>query len=140
MTLGAADTSALPAVNQALEPSWVRHGSATTQKAYQSALAFEETLVEELSKALTTSSGLETEGGEEGSEEGGSSAGLGGEMSSLLPQALTSGVMSAGGLGMAAQLTRSFEGSLGTDATSGASATTDVAGAPATSQTGGTAA
>jgi hypothetical protein len=115
-TSNAATTAAVapPAVNQALEPEWVRHGSPATQKAYQSALAFEQTLVEQLSKSLTTTSGLggESGEGESGSEEGGSSAAGAGDsqLASMLPQALTASVMNAGGLGMAAQMTRELEG------------------------------
>jgi len=105
----------LPVANQALEPAWVRHGPASTQKAYQTALAFEQTLVEQLAKSLTATSGLGGESsqeGEAGSEEGGSSArdAAGGELSSMLPQALSAGVMHAGGLGLAAQLTRELQG------------------------------
>jgi Rod binding domain-containing protein len=106
---GPTGTVGLPAVNQALEPGWVRRGSASTQKAYETALAFEQTLVEQLSQSLTASSGLEGESsdeGEAGSEAGGSS---GGELSSMLPQALTGGVMHAGGLGLAAQLTSQLQ-------------------------------
>jgi Rod binding domain-containing protein len=106
-------TAGLPVVNQALEPAWVRHGSADTQKAYESALSFEQTLVEQLSKSLADTSGLtgeSSQAGESGSE--GSSAGgaSSAELSSMLPQALTASVMSAGGLGMAAQMTRQLEG------------------------------
>ena len=43
----------IPPVNQTLEPAWVRRGSPATQKAYQSALAFEQTLVEQLSQSLS---------------------------------------------------------------------------------------
>lgn len=118
---GAPVSAALPAVNQALEPAWVRRGSPATQKAYASALAFEQTLVEQLSKSLATTSGLGGEGSQEGgsgSEEGGSTTeggssafGAGNsELSSMLPQALAAGVMDAGGLGMAAQLTRELQG------------------------------
>lgn len=113
----------LPAVNQTLEPAWVRNGSAATQKAYQTALAFEQMLVEELSQSLTASSGL---GGEEGeSSEGGSSgsSAASGPISSMLPQALTSGVMNDGGLGLAAQMTRRLQ---------------DAAGATPTAASGGT--
>ena len=111
---GASGSAGLPVVNQALEPEWVRHGSSSTQKAYESALSFEETLVEQLSQSLTATSGLDgasSQEGESGSEEGGSSgAGASnGELSSLLPQALTSSVMNAGGLGLAAQMTRELE-------------------------------
>jgi Rod binding domain-containing protein len=104
----------LPAVNQAREPAWVRKGSPSTQKAYASALAFEQTLVEQLSQSLTAASGLSGESspeGESGSGEGGSSAGGGNsQLSSMLPQALTAGVMNAGGLGLAAQMTHDLEG------------------------------
>ncbi len=109
-----AATAGPPAVNQALEPEWVRDGSAATQKAYASALSFEQTLVEQLSQSLTAASGLAGESsqeGESGSEEGGSSGGAeASELSSMLPQALTAGIMNAGGLGMAAQMTRELEG------------------------------
>jgi len=112
---GATTAAGLPAVNQALEPEWVRRGSPATQKAYQSALAFERTLVEQLSKSMADTSGLAGESspeGESGSEAGGSSVGGAGDsrLSSMLPQALTASVMNAGGLGMAAQMTRELEG------------------------------
>lgn len=107
-SVGATEASGLPVVNQALEPASVRDGSAATKKAYESALAFEQTLVEQLAKSMTATSGLEESGleGESGEE---SSSAVGGEISSLMPQALTSGIMGDGGLGLAAQLTRDFE-------------------------------
>jgi hypothetical protein len=149
-TAGAA--GALPPVNQALEPEWVRHGSAATQKAYASALVFEQTLVEQLSKSLTSASGLSGESaeGESGSEEGGSSASDAGasQLSSMLPQALTSGVMNAGGLGMAAQMTRQLEGvqstaqtpASGGTAPPAATGTAPMTPSDSTAATGGTSA
>jgi Rod binding domain-containing protein len=109
----------LPAVNQALEPAWVRHGPASTQKAYDAALSFEQTLVEQLARSLTATSDLAGESSQEGesaSEEGGSSpaSATSSELSSLLPQALSSGVMNAGGLGLAAQLTQGLQGTQST--------------------------
>ncbi len=83
-------------------------------------------LVEELSQSLTASSGLGGESGEEGeSSEGGSSgsSAASGPISSMLPQALTSSVMNAGGLGLAAQMTRQLQ---------------DAAGATPTATSGGT--
>ncbi len=113
-TQAAAGAAGLPAINQALEPEWVRHGSASTQKTYESALSFEQTLVEQLAQSLTATSGLDGEAAQEdsASEEGGSSTSgaEGSQLSSLLPQALSSGVMNAGGLGLAAQMTRALEG------------------------------
>jgi Rod binding domain-containing protein len=121
----ASGSTGLPVVNQATEPEWVRKGSAATQKAYESALSFEATLVEQLSKTLTSTSGLNGESeGESGSEEGGSS-GANSQLSSMLPQALTTSVMDAGGLGLAAQMTSNLEGLEGasqTKATGGSSA------------------
>ncbi len=106
-------STGLPVVNQATEPEWVRKGSQATQKAYQSALSFEATLVEELSQTLAKTSGISGESeGESGSEEGGSSGsgGANSQLSSMLPQALTTSVMDAGGLGLAAQMTSNLEG------------------------------
>jgi hypothetical protein len=134
--VGASGSVGLPAVNQALEPDWVRHGSASTQKAYETALAFEQTLVEQLSQSLTATSGLEGESsqeGEAGGESGSSSFGGGdSQLSSLLPQALTGGVMHAGGLGLAAQLTQELAGSQGTEQARAAGGTAPVASASAT--------
>jgi Rod binding domain-containing protein len=132
----------LPAVNQALEPEWVRRGSAATQKAYDSALAFEQTLVEQLSKSITDASGLAGESsteGESGAEEGGSSAGGAGDsqLSSMLPQALSASVMNAGGLGMAAQMTRELEGVAGAAQTHASGGSPPVAPADATTATTG---
>jgi hypothetical protein len=147
--LPATEPAGLPAVNQALEPEWVRHGSPSTQKAYESALSFEETLVEQLSQSLTATSGLDGEGSQEGesaSEEGGSSSGAGDtQLSSLLPQALSSGVMNAGGLGLAAQMTRELQGTQGVAQTHASGGTAPVASAapasaaPAASAGAGTA-
>jgi Rod binding domain-containing protein len=146
-------STGLPPVNQALEPAWVRHGSAATQKAYESALAFEQTLVEQLSQSLTSASGLGGESsqeGESGSEEGGSSESAAGDsqISSTLPQALTASVMHGGGLGLAAQLTRQLDtaGAAGAAAQAQASggtaphatATGAAPAGPTTSSGGGT--
>ncbi len=125
LALPSAPTTGLPTVNQAFEPASVRNGSPAVQKAYASALDFEEMLVQQLSQSLTQGTGLG--GGEEGSEEsmegapeGGSGAasGAGGgaantQLASLLPQALTEGVMSQGGLGMATQLMGSLDPTAG---------------------------
>ena len=119
MTIDASSAPGLPVVNQAQEPAWVRGGSASTQKAYSTALAFEEILVQQLTQSLSATSGVAGEGGGtgEGGGAGGSSPGGesdagSSELSSMLPQALSAGVMSAGGLGMAAQLTRELQGGL----------------------------
>ncbi len=99
-------SAGLPAVNQATEPTWVRQGSSATQQDYATALAFERVLVEQLTKSLAATSGFGGESSEEGESESGGSS----ELSSMLPQALSSGVMNAGGLGLAAQLTGELQG------------------------------
>jgi hypothetical protein len=115
MSAPLAPPAGLPVVNQALEPASVRNGSPATQKAYAAALDFEDMLVQQLSQSLTQAGGAGEGGGEGGAEgessegaEGASTLGGGGaangELSSLLPQALTEGVMSQGGLGLARQL------------------------------------
>lgn len=130
-----------PVVNHALEPSWVRQGSTATKQAYATALGFEQVLVEQLAKSMAATSGF-GEGSEEGESSAGGSGGAsstGGDagssaMTSMLPQALASGVMSAGGLGLAAQITRQLDGGqLSPDA----ARTGGTARTGATAQTGG---
>lgn len=140
-------TSGLPLVDQALEPASVREGSPARQQAYARALDFESMLVQQLSQSLVATSGLgeESEAGSEsstGGEATGASSGLGsassagfggaggGALSSLLPEALSNGVMSQGGLGLATQLMNDLEP---VGATAGVGATTSGAtgGAPA---------
>jgi hypothetical protein len=145
MSLPATGATGLPAVNQALAPAWVRHGSAATQKAYASALAFEQTLVEQLSQSLISTSGLDAEAsqeGEPGSEEGAASGSgaASSQISSMLPQALTASVMHGGGLGLAAQLTRELDTTSGAAQTQASGGTSPLAtgATPATSPAGPT--
>ncbi len=138
MSSGVDGTAAgLPIASQALEPKWVRDGSSSTKKAYESALAFEQVLVEQLAKSLAQTGGVDAESGQEGTgsseEEGGSAQAGAGELSSLLPQALTGGVMRAGGLGMAAQMTRELAGLASTASTRATeAAATGAVAAPGT--------
>jgi Rod binding domain-containing protein len=102
----------LPVSTPALEPGWVRHGTAAVQKQYAAALEFEQMLVTQLATALTQSGEL---GGSSSGEEGGSESEPGASIySSMLPQALASGVVGGGGLGLAEQLTRQLTGSVAT--------------------------
>jgi Rod binding domain-containing protein len=101
-TLAATAVTGLPPIDTAFEPASVRNGSPAVQKAYASALDFESMLVQQLSRSLAETSGL---GGEGMSEEGeGGSDPASTQLSSLLPQTLTEGVMSHGGLGLAQQM------------------------------------
>lgn len=113
--------SNLPAIDQAREPAVIRNGDAAAKKAYQEGLAFENILVNQLAQELTkTVPGLDgssndglggtsdSSGGAGGS---GGSGGLG-AYASLLPDALTSGLMSGGGTGIAMQVARSLDPAL----------------------------
>jgi hypothetical protein len=111
----------LGVVAQTSEPAWVRSGSAATKQSYEQALAFEEVLVEELSSSLAGGALGGAEEAEGASSEEGSATSQPG-IAALAPQALTSAVMGAGGLGLAAQLTRSSELGAGTAAELGAAA------------------
>jgi Rod binding domain-containing protein len=148
--LGAA--SGLPLVNQALEPAAVRNGSPATQKAYASALDFEQMLVQQLSQSLVSTTGLEGSGEQGSSEEGSAAegggeslAGMGGaansQLASMLPQALTEGVMSQGGLGLAQQLMTQLEPDASTATpnagTSGAATTSTASATSAPTAVGG---
>jgi hypothetical protein len=106
-------TTGLPTV----APASVHEGSATVKQDYAAAQGFEEMLLAQLSSSLVRSSGLSGEGGEVGGEgeaggeggEAGASAAGSGMLTSLLPQALTEGVMHDGGLGLASQLMSSLD-------------------------------
>jgi len=99
--------AALPVVSRTSEPTWVRHGSSATKQAYAEALAFESVLVEELSRSLTSGGAIT---GEENEASGGEVPGAPSQpqgFAAMTAQALSSALMSAGGLGLAAQLARS---------------------------------
>lgn len=133
-------TAPLPSISRTGEPAWVRSGSAEVQKNYAAALAFEQTLVEQLAKTMLASDGLGAQGeGETGPEEGATPSDAGSTLlSSLLPQALAGGVRSSGGFGLAAELTRGLPGA-NDGAASGGTAARATAPA-ATGTTGGSAA
>ncbi len=132
---GAGVAGQLPVVNQATEPSWVRRGSAETQRDYAAALAFERTLVEQLSKSLTPSG----EEGEEGGEGGSGSMDAGqSQLSSMLPQAFSSSIMNSGGLGLAAELTHGIQGTAAAAVPAASSGSPAAATGPAGSTSGGT--
>jgi Rod binding domain-containing protein len=127
-----AASTGLSIADEAHAPAAVRNGSSAVKQAYASAQSFEEMLMQQLSQSMLQSSGLGGEGGGEG-EEGsgeGSSGGEGGMLTSLLPQALTEGVMREGGLGLATQLMSSLDPAAGA-----AGSSASAAGAPASGET-----
>jgi Rod binding domain-containing protein len=104
--------AAIPPLDQALLPPQVRNGSASDKKAYTAALGFEQMLVQQLSQAISDTTSTDGLGGDasSGADGGngldGASAGdaASSPYASLLPDALTQGIMKAGGLGLAQQL------------------------------------
>ena len=110
------DTAASP-LNQASLPAQIRNGSPADQKAYATALQFEQMLVQQLSQSMTDSLTSDGLGGSDSDGLGGDDSADGIDDStdssdspyaSLLPDALTQGIMGAGGLGIAQQLAPSL--------------------------------
>jgi Rod binding domain-containing protein len=106
-----------PVVDPATEPAAVRNGDATAKDAYQTGLGFEQMLVSELTQELqssTSSDGSDGSGGGDGSDSGllGNSSDSADMLGQLLPQALTQGITSTGGLGVAAQIAASIDPAL----------------------------
>jgi hypothetical protein len=117
-------TSTLPLMDPATEPAAIRNGDQKAKNAYQTGLAFENVLVNELAQQLSA-----TVPGLDGSDDGlggtsadssgsGSTGGVGGAgglgaYSSLLPQTLTSSIMAGGGTGIAMQIAKSIDPALG---------------------------
>jgi hypothetical protein len=121
-------TSTLPPIDPANEPAAIRNGDQKAKDAYQTGMAFENVLVNELAQQLAA-----TVPGLDGSDDGlggttddssaagstaGSSGGVGGggglgAYSSLLPQTLASSVMSGGGTGIAMEIAKSIDPALG---------------------------
>jgi hypothetical protein len=117
----------LPLIDPANEPAAIRNGDTKAKNAYETGLAFENVLVNELSQQLAaTVPGLDGSGGSGDGLGGSSDDGLGGTSgdssgssgglgaySSLLPQTLTSSIMQGGGTGIAMQIAKSIDPGLG---------------------------
>lgn len=120
----------ISSLNVADIPQNIRTGDATARQAYVQGLAFEDVLVNELTQQMSSTISGSTDGSSssdyDSSAGGSSGSGLSGSgssaFSSLIPQALTSGIMDDGGLGIADQLAASLDPSLAyaTASTSGA--------------------
>jgi Rod binding domain-containing protein len=110
---------ALPPIDQANEPAVIRNGDATAKKAYQVGLSFEQVFVDQLTQELaSTVSDPSGDGSSDGSSDSSGASGLmGGDSASsayanMLPQTLTSSIMSGGGTGIALQIARSLDPAL----------------------------
>jgi Rod binding domain-containing protein len=124
LSMSTIDTSRLPAIDQAREPAQIRNGGAAAQQAYRVGLAFEQVLVDQLAQQLADTSGGSSSSQDGSSDAGTSASGLMGSdpatsmYAQMLPQALSSGIMSAGGVGLALQLARGIDPALNVPATS----------------------
>lgn len=101
-------TSGLPPIDASQLPADVRNATPARKQAYEAGLGFEQLLVQQLSQSLVDSANDPSSGdpSADPTDSTDSTGGLGGgsPYASLLPDALTSGVMDAGGLGLARQL------------------------------------
>lgn len=81
----------LPPIDSALLPADIRQAPQARKDAYTAALGFEQMLVQQLTESLASSA----------------RSAMGGDSpyANLMPQAMADGVMDAGGLGLARQLT-----------------------------------
>ena len=108
-------TSGLPPINPANEPAAIRNGDADAKKAYQTGLSFEQLLVNQLTQELASTA---TDSSGDGSGDSSGASGLmGGDAASssyanMLPQTLTSSIMSGGGTGIAMQIAKSIDPAL----------------------------
>jgi hypothetical protein len=109
----------VPAIDPATEPAAVRQGGKAAKNAYETGLAFEQMLVSELAQTMTdTVSGSDPSDGDSGGDSSGGSSGgdsMGGSTSalgpfaSMMPQAMSSSIMSDGGTGVAMQIAESID-------------------------------
>jgi Rod binding domain-containing protein len=113
-------TGGLPPINPANEPAAIRNGDADAKKAYQVGLSFEQVLVDQLTQELaSTATDSSSDGSDDGSGDSSGASGLmGGDAASsayanMLPQTLTSSIMSGGGTGIAMQIAKSIDPALG---------------------------
>ena len=119
-------------VNSALLPASIRNGDPAAKQAYNTAVGFEQMLVDQLSQELaSTAAGPDgsSDGSGDGSSDGSSGDSASGLMGSdpassiysqMLPGALTSGIMAAGGTGMALELAKALDPAIGSPQTAAA--------------------
>ena len=106
-------TDGLPPIQSPLVPEDVRKAGPKAERLYQSALAFESVLIEQLTQSL--SSTLESDGGAGTSDDDG---GGGGDAAStltaqMIPDALSQSLTASGGIGLAHQLYEALGGAGG---------------------------
>ena len=135
ITLGTIGSNAgIPNLNVATIPANIRNGDSKAMQAYSEGLVFENMLVNELTQQLantmyggsgssSSTDGSSSSDGSSSTDGGSSSSMLGGASAyaSMIPQALTSSIMSGGGLGMAEQFAQELDPALVSQASGAAS-------------------
>jgi len=97
--------SGLPPIDSSQLPADVRNATPARRDAYEAGLGFEQLLVQQLSQSMVDSTSDASDDGSGGDGTDATSGLAGGSpYASLLPDALSQGVMGAGGLGLARQL------------------------------------
>jgi hypothetical protein len=111
-------SSAQPVVNTATEPASIRNGDQAAKNAYAEGSAFEQMLLNQLTQTMSdtiSGSGDSSDGlggTSDGSDSSSSSGSPLGAYSSMLPSALTTGIMENGGTGVAMQIAEALDPSL----------------------------
>jgi Rod binding domain-containing protein len=142
-------SATLPPINPALEPADIRNGNAQAKQAYQEALGFEDVLMQQLTQELAStvsSPSDDSSDGSDGSDDSSddSSGGILGSdpstsaFASMIPTALTSSLMSNGGVGIAAQLAQAIDPQIGTPQGAASSSSQTSTSSAASTSTGGT--
>lgn len=93
----------LPIISDTLLPAAVRNGSESDKQDYKAALGFEQMLVGQLVQTMA-GGGLDTASDDDGSGLDTGNPLASGPMAGQMQDALTSALMSAGGLGLAGQV------------------------------------
>jgi Rod binding domain-containing protein len=135
-------TSGLPAIDQATEPASVRNGDQAAKNAYQTGLAFEQMLDQQLTQTMSatisgTGSSDDGLGGTSDGSDGSSSDPAASAFSSMMPDALTSGLMTSGGTGIAMQIAGSLDPALNNPTAPAAPVTPGATGSGVTTSSGG---
>jgi Rod binding domain-containing protein len=89
-------------------PADVQKAGPAAQKLYSTALAFENVLVQQLTKELDTSQNADQSSDDGSSDDGSSGDGTTAMYQQMLPGALAQGITNAGGIGLADELYRSL--------------------------------
>jgi Rod binding domain-containing protein len=134
-----ASSTGLPVIDPSTEPAAIRNGDQTAKNAYQTGMGFEQMLDNQLTQTLSaTISGTGSSDDGLGQSTGdGSQDPAAGAFSSMMPDALTSGLLTSGGTGIAMQIARGLDPALEDPAAPAAPVTPGASGSGVTTPSGG---